>query len=200
MSANRPSSNSLHPEDVAHILRSAESGDRSSLGRLFPFVYEELRRLAGAQLRRETPGHTLQPTALVHEAYLRVAQSSNASWKDRAHFVALAATVMRQVLVDHHRRRSASKRGGAAVRLALDAQRLVAREKPLDVLVLEEALRELAALDERKARVVELRVFGGLDVDETSHVLGVSSRTVEADWSFARAWLKRRIEGRSTAT
>lgn len=187
------SSDPLSPSEVTRILQAAESSDPSSLERLFPLVYDELRQLAERQFHREGAGHTLQPTALVHEAYLRVAKSDGAGWKDRAHFVALAAKVMRQILVDHHRRRSASKRGGEAARLTLDPHMRILEQSSLDILALEESLAELAELDERKGRVVELRVFGGLEVEEVAHILEVSPRTVEADWAFARAWLRRKI-------
>jgi RNA polymerase sigma factor (TIGR02999 family) len=177
--------------EVTVLLRAWAHGDEAAGDRLFPLLYSELRRQAGRFMRRERRCHTLQPSGLVHEAYLRLAAAPDLDWHDRAHFFAIAARVMRQVLVDHARRRGAAKRDGCRVTLA-DADAAV--EAP-EVLDLENALKELAALDPRQARVVELRFFGGLDVDETAAVMELSPRTVKREWQTARAWLQHRLLG-----
>ena len=174
---------------VTKLLRAWAQGDEAAGERLFPILYGELRRQAGRYMRRERRSHTLQPSGLVNEAYLRLAASPDLDWHDRAHFFAIAARVMRQVLVDHARRRRAAKREGCHVTLD-DADAPAAAP---DLLDLEHALEELAALDPRQARVVELRFFGGLDVDETADVMGLSARTVKREWQTARAWLQHRL-------
>jgi RNA polymerase sigma-70 factor, ECF subfamily len=174
---------------VTTLLRAWAQGDETAGERLFPILYAELRRQAARYLRRERRAHTLQPSALVNEAYLRLAGVPEFDWHSRAQFFAIAARVMRQVLVDHARRRRAAKRAGCHVTLA-DADAAVA---PLDLLDLESALDELAVLDARQAQVVELRFFGGLDVEEVAGVLGLSARTVKREWSTARAWLQHRL-------
>lgn len=156
-------------------------------------AYEELRRLARYYLGGERAGHTLQPTALVHEAFLKLASGSRKDWRSETHFQAVAASAMRQILVDHARQRATRKRGGDRVRVTLAPDVGSAGEPDLDVLALDEAMRELAALDDRKSRVVELRFFGGMTCSEAAETLGISPKTVEADWSFARAWLHSRI-------
>jgi len=171
------------------LLRAWAEGDEAAGEKLFPILYSELRRRAGRYMRRERRSHTLQPSGLVNEAYLRLAGAPDLDWHDRAHFFAIAARVMRQVLVDHARRRRAAKREGCHVTLG-DAD---APAAPLEVLDLEDALKELVALDPRQARVVELRFFGGLDVEETAGVLGLSPRTVKREWQTARAWLQHRL-------
>ncbi len=182
------------PDDVTQLLARLETGDRSAADRLTPLVYDELRRLAQHFLQRETPGHTLQATALVHEAYLRLAGQRGADWQNQAQFFAVAATMIRRILVDHARARAAAKRGGGGHRLTLqESVALDAGADPVDLLDLHDALTDLYALNERRARVVELRFFGGLDVQHTAHVLGVSPRTVKDDWRFARAWLGSRL-------
>lgn len=182
------------PEDVAHLLAQLATGDGSAVDRLTPLVYDELRRLAQHCLQRETPGHTLQATALVHEAYLRLAGQRGAAWQNQAQFFAVAATMIRRILVDHARARVAAKRGGPGRRLTLqESVALDAGADPIDLLDLHDAMTELHALNERRARVVELRFFGGLDVEHTAYVLGVSPRTVKDDWRFARAWLGSRL-------
>ena len=181
---------------VTTLLRAWAEGDEAAGEKLFPILYGELRRQAGRYMRRERRSHTLQPSGLVNEAYLRLAGSPDLDWHDRAHFFAIAARVMRQVLVDHARRRRAAKREGCHVTLE-DAD---APAAPLELLDLEDALKELVALDPRQARVVELRFFGGLDVEETAGVLGLSPRTVKREWQTARAWLQHRLlhgEGQS---
>lgn len=163
-------------------------------------LYGELHGLAAGYLRGENAGHTLQPTALVHEAFLRLS-SQNVDWHDRAHFLGIAANTMRRILVDHARRRAADKRGGGAHAITIDdnlASDGAAGTSPLDVLVLDDALERLAALDARAARVVELRFFGGLEVDEVAKVLEISPASVKRDWSFARAWLGRELRDADT--
>lgn len=182
--------------DVTRWLDDLGRGDVSVVNRLMAVVYEELRPLAQACLQRERPDHTLEATALVHEAYLRLVDQSRVEWQGRAHFFAIAAEVIRRVLVDHARSRQALKRGGGAHRLTLSESAILVDE-PLGVelLTLDEALHNLAKLNRRQSRVVELRFFGGLSVEETAMVLKVSSRTVKDDWRFARAWLRRAIGG-----
>jgi RNA polymerase sigma-70 factor, ECF subfamily len=158
-------------------------------------LYPELRRLAGSLMRRERADHTLQPTALVGEAFIRMVDQTKTDWRDRAHFLGIAARVMRQVLVDHARRHAAAKRGAGGERVTLDDAVGARGERAADLLVINDALDRLAALDERGARVVEMRVFGGLTVEEIAHVLGVSKRTVDADWAMARLWLAREFGG-----
>jgi RNA polymerase sigma-70 factor (ECF subfamily) len=160
-------------------------------------VYEELRHQAARYLRRERPGHTLQTTALINEAYLRLIDAKDIHWQSRAHFFAIAANLMRRVLVDHARRRDAEKRGGANIRLTLDESIVVANEIDVDLLAIDQALDRLAMIDPQQARVVELRFFSGLSVEETAAALGVSPKTVKRDWGVARAWLRREIAGTS---
>jgi RNA polymerase sigma factor (TIGR02999 family) len=160
---------------------------------MFPVVYDELRRLASLALRRERADHTLQPTALVHEAFLRLAGTPDAPWQNRAHFVAMAARVMRRVLVDHARGRNARKRGSGEVRISLDDVDVPAATSGVDLIALDEVLGRLAELDARQARIVELRFFGGLTVEETAVLIDASDRTVKREWQMARAWLKREL-------
>jgi RNA polymerase sigma factor (TIGR02999 family) len=187
----------LQKEGVTQLLVEWGGGDRAALDRLLPLVFDELRRLAASYLRRERAGHTLQPTALVNEAYLRLVDQEGAQWQNRAHFFGIAANLMRQILVDHARQRSADKRGGSQLqRLSLtQAERLV-RQEELDVLALNEALERLAEFDPQQARIVELKFFGGLTIEETAEVLGVSHATVEREWKLARAWLRRELSDR----
>lgn len=182
------------PEGVTQLLVDWSNGDQAALDKLMPVVYDELRRLAGNYLRRERAGHTLQPTALVNEAYMKLVDQRNARWQNRAQFFGVAAQLMRRILVDHARVRQAQKRGGSnQQQLSLsDADRIA--EKPnIDLLALHEALNDLAAIDEQQARIVELRFFGGLTIEEASEVLGISHATVERDWTMARAWLRREL-------
>jgi RNA polymerase sigma factor (TIGR02999 family) len=183
-----------NPNDLTMLLEQMGRGDRDAADRLFPLVYEELRALAGSLFRKQSPGHTLQPTALVHDAYVRLIDQTSPQWKDRGHFFAVAAKAMRQILTDHARRQQAVKRGGG------DKQRIVLNDdvaftaKPtVDLLALDEAMQALAALDERKARVVELKFFAGLGNDEIADVLHVSRATVADDWTVARAFLKSQL-------
>jgi RNA polymerase sigma factor (TIGR02999 family) len=170
-------------------------GDEGARERMLPLVYDELRRLAAAYLRRERPGHTLQPTALVHEAYVRLIDQRQVDWSNRAQFIGLAAVMMRRILVNHARDRVAGKRGGGAehVSLTLAGDRIGSPE--IDVLDLHDALEKLADFDGRKSRIVELKFFGGLTTDEIAETLGVSRATVEREWTFARAWLYRAVSG-----
>jgi RNA polymerase sigma factor (TIGR02999 family) len=185
--------------DVTALLRAWARGERAALDELLPLVYGELRRQAARQLRAQPEGHTLQATALVHEAYLRLVDwdSAAADWHDRSHFFAVAARAMRSVLVDHARARRAAKRGGGAPALTLGAAESVAdhsSDSGVDVEALDEALTRLAALDSRQARVVELRYFGGLSIEEAAEALGISHATVEREWKTARLWLRRELE------
>ncbi len=181
------------PTDVTQLLLDWNAGDQSALDRLMPLVYEELRRMAARQLRRERPEHTLQPTALVHEAWLRLVQTNRLTWQNRAHFLGVAAELMRRVLVDHARRRSAEMRGGGETRLSLDEALGVSAQKEINLLALDDALTGLAALDPRQSRIVELKYFGGLAIEEIAEVVGISPATVKRDWQWARAWLQREI-------
>ena len=181
------------PHDVTEILREWSGGDDDAAERLFPLVYDELRRQARSFLRREREDHTLQPTALVHEAYLRLIDNPAIKAENRTHFFAIAARVMRQILVDHARRRNAQKRGGAAQRLSLDDAEIAPDEVAGDILSLNDALERLTTLDERKARVVDMRFFGGMRETEIAGVLGVTEKTVRRDWQFAKMWLYREI-------
>ncbi|HWS88996.1 MAG TPA: sigma-70 family RNA polymerase sigma factor [Pyrinomonadaceae bacterium] len=180
--------------DVTRLLAEWGDGDEAALARLMPLVYDELRRLARHYMRRERPGHTIEPTALVNEAYLRLVEQTNIRWQNRAHFFGIAANVMRRVLCDHARARLADKRGGGAVRVSLVEAEARTDEQTTDVLALDEALGELAGVDPRKARVVELRYFGGLSVEETAEVLKVSRSTVLHDWNMAKAWLYQQMK------
>jgi RNA polymerase sigma factor (TIGR02999 family) len=178
------------PRRAGDLPRPTDARDRDSLDHAFPAVYEELRRLAHLKLRREADGHSLNTTALVHEAYLRLGAEGGARWIDDAHFFALAATAMRRILVDHARRRGAGKRGGEARRVPIESVEGLAVEERAELLVaLDDALERLAALDARQARVVECRFFGGLTEDETAQALGIGLRTAKRDWAKARSWL-----------
>ena len=180
--------------DVTDLLIDLGKGDQEALNKLMPLVYDELRRLAKRHLRNERPGHTLQTTALVHEAYLKLVDRKNANWQNRVQFFAAAAQVMRHILVDYARSRRAFKRGGDCCRLSLDEAAISSEEKDADLLVLNEALDNLGAIDAQQSRVVELRVFAGLTVEETAEALGVSPRTVKREWSMAKAWLHQQIK------
>lgn len=184
--------------DVTALLLSWNQGDRDALERLMPLVYQELRRIAAAHFRHERPEHTLQATALVHEAYLKLVNQQHAHWENRTQFFAVAAHLMRRVLVDHARAQGADKRGAGATRLALGdvaEPRAIDSRMDVDVLALNEALDTLATIDPRQARVVELRFFGGLDLDETAAALETSLTTVKRDWTMAKAWLYRELGG-----
>lgn len=176
------------------MLRDWSGGDQQAFDRLVPLVYDELRRLARNYLRRERPDHTLQPTALVHEAYLRLANHIEVRCNSRAHFFGIAARLMRQILVEHARSRNAMKRGGIATKVTLSKAAAFFSERSSDLLALDDALNALAHIDPEKARIVELRFFSGLTIDETAEALGISSATVTRQWRLARAWLYRRIK------
>jgi RNA polymerase sigma factor (TIGR02999 family) len=186
-------------QDVTKLLIQWSKGDAAALDALVPLVYDELRRLAQLYLSHEKPGHTLSSTALVHEAYLRLVQQKDVTWQNRAHFFGVAARMMRRILVDHARRHGYAKRGGGALTLSLDETIAAAPEREISLVALDEALDSLAKLDERQSRMVELRFFGGLSIEETSEVLGVSAPTVKREWASARAWLYREISGSSLA-
>ena len=182
---------------MTQVLGQWSRGDKTALDRLAPLIYPELRRIAGRQLRHERADHTLQPTALVHEVFLHLVDQRRASWNNRAHFFAVAAQVMRRILVDHARSRETLKRGGAVTTVTLEADGADVSVDPVaaEVLAVDEALRRLAAQDPDQARVVELRFFGGLSVEETAHVMDRSARTVKRDWRMAKAWLFRELQG-----
>jgi RNA polymerase sigma-70 factor (ECF subfamily) len=181
------------PPNVTQLLRELADGHRHAWDRLMPIVYDQLRRIAHAQLRYERTGHTLSTTAVVHEAYLRLVGIQQVEWRDRAHFFAMAARVMRRVLIDYARAGKRAKRGGNAVQVPLDEALHVPAGQADDLLDLDEALTRLEALKERHCRVVEYRCFGGLSVEETAAVLGTSPATVKRDWAFSRAWLNREL-------
>jgi RNA polymerase sigma factor (TIGR02999 family) len=179
--------------DVTRLLLAWNDGDKAALDQLTPIVYEELRRVAKRLMRRERAGHTLQTTALVNEAYLRLIDAGSVKWQNRAHFFALSARLMRQILVDFARRRSQLKRGGDADKVLLEEAVIVDGGRSPDLVALDEALAGLAALNRRQSQIVELRYFGGLSEEETAEVLSISVRTVRRDWSLARAWLYREL-------
>lgn len=179
--------------DVTRLLRSHAAGDRAAFSELLPLVYEELRAIAGKRLSGERPDHTLGATALVHESWMKLVRLDHLDWSNRAHFFAIAARAMRQVLLDHAIARNAQKRGGGVAPVTLDNIE-IGREVPIvELIALEQALRKLESLDERQARVVECRCFGGMSIEETAEALGVSTATVSRDWTFARAWLAREL-------
>jgi RNA polymerase sigma factor (TIGR02999 family) len=179
--------------EITERLLALRQGDREALNQLVPLVYERLRALAHSRLSGRGPGQSLDTTALVHEAYLRLVDQSRAEWKDRAHFFAVAATAMRQIVVDRARRRHAAKRGGAEGAVALDGEPPGAAARTEEILAVDEALRQLASLNERLVRMVELRFFAGLSIEETADVLGLDARTVNRDWRVARALLYRAL-------
>jgi RNA polymerase sigma-70 factor, ECF subfamily len=181
------------PGGVTEILLEWQKGDQTALARLTPIVHEELRKLARRQMAREHAGHTLQPTALVNEAYLRLVDLRRMQWQDRAHFFAMASRLMRRILVDGVRARHYEKRGGGARHVTLHDDLVVPAGQPTDLVALEDALTALRAFDARKERIVELRFFGGLTVEETAEVLGVSRDTIMRDWKLAKAWLHRAL-------
>jgi RNA polymerase sigma factor (TIGR02999 family) len=180
-------------QNITRLLLDWRNGDQSALDRLMPLVYEELRRMANHYMRNERRGHTLQTSALVNEAYLRLVDHENIEWQNRAHFFGVAAQAMRRILVDYARTRNYQKRGGGAQQVSLDEAMTLAGDRAAELIALDDALRELAKMDERKSRVVELRYFGGLSLEETAEALGVSIPTVTRDWNTAKAWLMREI-------
>jgi len=177
--------------DVTLLLKQLSEGNRNVLDDLVPVVYGELRRLAASYMRRERPDHTLQTTALVHEAYLQLVGQERAHWENRSQFFGVAAQLMRRILVDHARAHGAAKRGGAATKISFDDAIVLAHEQTADLVAIDELLTRLAAIDPQQVRIVELRFFSGLSVDETAQVMGISDRTVKRDWAMAKAWLLR---------
>jgi RNA polymerase sigma factor (TIGR02999 family) len=185
------------PSEVTSLLRQWSGGDTRALEQLVPVVYDELRHLAHYHLRRERAGHTLQTTALVHEVYLRFCRQNGPEWENRAHFFAVAARMMRHILVDHSRRHSADKRGGALVHAPFDAVLTIPVQEQVDLIELDRALEQLAAFDARKCQVVEMRFFAGLKAKEIAAVLKTTEATVRRDWIIAKAWLYRYLEGQA---
>ena len=185
-------SDAFESTEVTRLLAAYQNGDQGALERLLPLVYQELRKLAGSYLRRERADHTLQPTALVHEAYLRLV-GQEASWQNRAHFMGVAAQMMRRVLVDHARRRQASRRGSGGLKLALDEALNLSDERATDLIALDEALTALAEFDPQKSRMVELRYFAGLSIEEAAQALGISTATFGRQWRTVKAWLYHEI-------
>ena len=181
------------PHEVTQLLLDLGAGDRTALDRLMPLVYDELRRLAHHYMSRERPDHTLQTTALVGEAYLRLVDQTRVRWQNRAHFFGIAAQTMRHILVEYARAHTRIKRGGGALRVSLDETAVVSGERAAEIVALDDALTRLAAVDPRRCQVVEMRFFSGLSNEEAAEVLGVSPNTVTRDWNMAKAWLRREI-------
>lgn len=180
-------------QDVTQVLRELSDGQETAPERLMPLVYDELRKLAQGYLRGEQSDHTLQATALVHEAYMRLVDWKNVSWQNRAHFFALAAQVMRRILVDHAREKQAQKRGGGLTKIALEGAISFPQQREFDLVALDDALEALAELDPAQSKIVELRFFGGLTIDETAEAMRISPATVKREWKMAKAWLHKRI-------
>ncbi len=183
--------------DITRLLRTAASGDRHDLDALMAAIYDDMRRLAVSHLRGERDNHTLQPTALVHEAYLKLVDQRSTDWNDRLHFFSVASRVIRRILIDHARERLADKRGGGASRLRVDDHEVAAPGRGVDLLALDEALAELDELDGQQAKIVELRFFGGCSIEEVADLLKIGRRTVDRDWQAARTWLYCRLAGKS---
>jgi RNA polymerase sigma factor (TIGR02999 family) len=186
------------PKEITQLLMAWGDGDQAALEKLTPLVHAELHRLARRYMSQETPGHTLQATALVNEAYLRLIDWKNVRWQNRAHFFGVSAQLMRRILVDYARSRNYQKRGGGTVQVSLEEAAVVSKDKAPDFIALDDALNSLAAVDQRKSLVVEMRFFGGLSVEETAEVLKISTRTVLREWSLAQAWLYRELKRGST--
>jgi RNA polymerase sigma-70 factor (ECF subfamily) len=187
------------PADITGLLVSWREGNRAALDALLPLIQRELTQIARRHLGRERQNHTMQPSSLVQEAFLRLLPSPDVEWQNRAHFFAIASKVMRHVLVDHARQRSRAKRGGAAAHIPMDVAAVLSPDQVEEVVAIDLALQRLAAVDERKSQVLEMRFFGGLSVEETAEALGVAPNTVTRDWNFARAWLRRELGGEGTA-
>ena len=181
------------PHEITELLEQWSGGNQAALDKLYPLVYEELRRLARSYMRREPKGHTLQTTALINEAYVRLVDQQQVHWQNRSHFFAISAQIMRRILVDHARRYLHAKRGGGARKISLDEVMIVAKERSEEVLMLDEALATLARVDPRRCQVVELRYFAGLNNNEIASVLKISENTVMRDWNLARAWLYQQL-------
>jgi RNA polymerase sigma-70 factor (ECF subfamily) len=180
--------------DVTLLLKRYSSGDQDALAQLIPKIYDELRRLASSYLQRERLDHTLQTTALVHEAYLRLVDQKQVQWNNRNHFFAVAAQMMRRILIDHARKHVSLKRGKSFTRISLDEAAVFSREKPRELLVVDELLTRLASLDPQESRIVELRFFAGLSLEETAEVMGLSTAKVRREWTVAKAWFTREME------
>lgn len=184
---------SLPPNEISQLLDEWSHGNQAALDRLYPLVYDELRRMAHRYMSRERKGHTLQTTALINEAYLRLVEQKHVHWANRAHFFGISAQIMRRILIDHARRYEYSKRGGGAQKVSLDEVAVVAKERSTELLAVDEALTRLGEIDLRRSQVVELRFFGGLDNEEIASYLKISANTVTRDWNLARAWLYREL-------
>jgi RNA polymerase sigma factor (TIGR02999 family) len=183
------------PHEITQLLAEWSEGNQAALDQLYPLVYNELRRLAHGYLRRERKGHTLQTTALINEAYLRLVDQKHVHWANRSHFFGISAQIMRRILIDHARRYDYAKRGGGAQRISLDEAAIVAKQRGRTLLLLDEALKSLAKIDPRRSQVVELRYFGGLNNEDIASVLRISENTVTRDWNMARAWLYQELSG-----
>ncbi len=183
------------PEEITDLLVAWSQGDQQALERLAPLVEQELRRLARSYLRREPAGHLLQTTALINEVYVRLLRQSRMQWRNRAQFIGVSAQLMRRILVDFAREEHLAKRGGAMIRVALEEAQVTGEPRSVDLIALDEALEKLAAIDARRSRIVELRFFGGLTIEETAELIGVSPGTVRNEWYLARAWLYRALKG-----
>jgi RNA polymerase sigma factor (TIGR02999 family) len=188
---------SLPPQEVTQLLVDWGNGNQAALDRLMPVVYTEVRQLAHWYMRRERPGHTMQTTALIHEAYLRLVDQNQVRWQHQAHFFGIAARLMRQILIEHARSRTRAKRGGGVGTISLDEAAIVSQARATELLALDDALERLATIDPRKSQVVELRFFGGLSVEEAAQVLNIAPNTVLRDWRMAKAWLRREISHES---
>jgi RNA polymerase sigma-70 factor (ECF subfamily) len=186
------------PHEVTQLLIDCRNGSQDASNQLFPLVYEELRRLAHRYMSRERPGHSLQTTAVVHEAYLRLIDQNHVQWQNRAHFFAIAAQMMRRILITHAQSRAYAKRGGGTLKVSLDEAAILSRERASELMALDEALTSLTATDPRRSRVVELRFFGGLSNEEIAEVLRISTNTVTRDWNVAKAWLYREMSKEQT--
>jgi RNA polymerase sigma factor (TIGR02999 family) len=182
------------PNEITQLLVAWSNGDQQALERLTPLVQAELHSLARRYMSKESPGHTLQPTALVNEAYLRLIDWKHVHWQDRAHFFGVSAQLMRRILVDYARSRKSQKRGAGAIQVSLNEALVISKERTADIVELDEALNRLAAIDPRKSQIIELRFFGGLSVEETAEMLKISPRTVMRDWDLAQAWLYRELK------
>ena len=189
----RPFMTDNSPKQVTQLLLDCSGGDQAAVDRLIPYVYDELHRLARRYIRQERAEHTLQATALVNEAYLRLVDQRQVRWQNRAHFFGIAAQLMRRILIDYARKRGYAKRGGGAVKIALDDGVTISQQRAADLVALDDALKQLTSIDLQQSRVVELRFFGGLTIEETAEVLKVSPDTVKREWSTAKAWLYREI-------
>jgi len=193
-----PISMTSPPQDITQLLNDWSDGDQAARDQLMSVVYDELHRLAHNYMKHESPGHTLQTSALVNEAFLRLIDQSNVKWRNRAHFFGIAAQMMRRILVDYARSRRYAKRGGGAQEISLDEALTVSDERSSEVVALDEALTRFAGVDERKSQIVELRFFGGLSIEETAEVLAVSPGTIMRDWTLAKAWLRRELSNNSS--